>query len=157
MNKIFFIILVFIICSCGQNSSKTHNDFNEVYIAKVDFGEVSNKIRLSTLDSLINSLSAYRLNDYKTIGSVENTAFMILKERLAKKEINVNGFLITESKILNDSILVFTVSHIDYYTYKYNRTKMNPEQPPITGNISGYEGLYYVDIKSKTLNIIYVQ
>jgi hypothetical protein len=157
MNKVFFIIVIFVICSCGQTIDKQQNDSDEVYKAKIDFGEVDNKIRVVELDSLINSIPVQRLNDYKTVDSVENIAFLILKKEINRQEKSTSGLLITKSEMLNDSVLVFTISHIDYFTYMYNRSKMDPEPPPITGNISGLEGWYYVDIKSETLNIQYEQ
>ena len=158
MKKTLFIVLIFLVISCGQNIGEKQNDSNLIYTARIDFGEVNNRIRIVVLDSLINSLLGQRLNEYKTNDSVKNIAYIILKEELLNEKTDTSGFLIMDSKTLNDSVVVFTVNHIDYYVYKYNWDNMgNEAPPPITGNISGYEGWYKINMNRKTLRISYAQ
>lgn len=165
---IILLISVFSFSSC--NRQKTSNVESEYYTAKRDFGRVSNKIEKAKLDSLIASLPYSRLGDYSSNDSIIIEASKILKYDLQSKGLNLNKFIIYEINKDNDSVLGFHLNHCDYFIYKYNLEKLNSDLsktttsegiyevvPPITGNVSGYEGQYKVNLESKRVEIIYAQ
>lgn len=163
-----FLIFIF---GCKQNI-KNNNLENEtdIYTAKSDFWGISNTIPTSILDSLILTLPYSRLDKFKTTDAEECHAVDFLKKELALKGHAPDEFIVYEIKRDKNFIFSFFLNHIDYYVYKYNLNKTNSELsnkpssdgsfeeiPPITGNISGFEGWYSVDIEKKSFKISYVQ
>ena len=93
-----------------------------------------------------------------------------MKTDLRSKGLNPNEFIIYEIESVNDSILGFHLNHIDSYVYNYNRDKLISylsrkhtgegfieEVPPITGNISGHEGWYIVNLEKENIQISHAQ
>jgi len=165
--KILLITLVVFSSSCIHRTEKMKSDF---YIAKRDFGGVSNRIKKTKLDSVISQLPYWTLNEFKTTDFTESIATEILTNDFRTKGLNTNEFIIYEIKKPNDSIVVFYLNHFDSFVYKYNLDKLNSVLaenptiegwietiPPITGNISGYEGWYIVNLKNKDIKITYAQ
>jgi len=164
------ILLITVISIFSCNSQKTSNVESDFYIAKRKFGRVSNQIEKVKLDSLIASLPYSRLGDYNSNDSIINVALKILKDDLQSKGLNFNNFIIYEIDKDSDSILVFHLNHCDYLVYKYNWAKLNSALakvptaegiyetvPPITGNVSGHEGWYKVNIELKKIEISYAR
>ena len=164
------ILLVTVISIFSCNRQKTSNVESDFYIAKRNFGRVSNQIEKAKLDSLISSLPYSRLENYSSNDSIINLASNILKYDLQSKGLNLNKFIIYEIDKDSDSILVFHLNHCDYFVYKYNWEKLNSDLakkpttegvyetvPPATGNVSGHEGWYKVYIESKKIEISYAQ
>ncbi|MCP4354041.1 MAG: hypothetical protein GY793_00140, partial [Proteobacteria bacterium] len=148
--KILFLILCAFFISCGQ---KHDCDKDDIYTANIEFGRVINQIPQNELDSIISSLPYWKLSDFKTTDFHESIAIEILRTDFQTKGLKANEFLIYEIKKENDSILVFYLDHFDSFVYRYNLNKLNldlskklavdgfiEEVPPMTGNISGYEG-----------------
>jgi hypothetical protein len=140
----------------GCNQTIKNNDFeadNNIYTAKHNFGQVENQILKCKLDSILNAIPYWRLDNYKTINHLEGYAVEFLKKDLKDRGYQVDEFVIYEVKI--DSNFSYHMNHIDYYVYEYNREKK--DLPPITGNVTGQEGLYIVDLEKRTVKIIYGQ
>ena len=164
------ILLITVISIFSCNSQKTGNDESKFYIAKRNFGRLSNQIEKAKLDSLIAALPYSKLGVYSSNDSIINVASKILKDDLKSKGLNFNKFIIYEIDKDSDSILVFHLNHYDYFVYEYNWEKLNSDLakvptaegfyetvPPITGNVSGHEGWYKVNIESKKVEISYAQ
>lgn len=164
------ILLISVLSHSSCNRQKTSKIESEYYTTKRDFGRISNKIEKAKLDSLIVSLPYSRLGDYSSNDSIIIKASKVLKDDLHSKGLNLNKFIIYEIDKDSDSILVFHLNHCDYLVYKYNWEKLNSDLakkittegvsetvPPITGNVSGHEGWYKVNIESKTIEISYAQ
>ncbi|MFP4047895.1 MAG: hypothetical protein ACLFT4_09100 [Bacteroidales bacterium] len=169
MARFIAILILSTFGSCNLTQTKVNSD-SEIYVAKRDFGKIDNTILKSELDSVINSLPYYRLENYKTTDFGVSLAYIYLKKALRERNLNPDNFLIYEIKRLDDSIISFHLDHFDYYVYRRNLEKMNKKlkrdssqkygyitSPPITGNVSGNEGWYNVDYKNKKLNIIHGQ
>jgi len=155
MKKIlFFILLIFLIGACGNQNKRKKNSSDQIYIAKSDFFGIHNKIKIRELDSLINSMSIKRLNEYKTKDSVKNIAYKILIKELQREKIDTSGLLIKGVRILNDSLVQFKICHLDDIVYNQIVFEMDII-PPNMGNISGHEGWYTININKKTLKIRY--
>jgi len=164
------ILLITVIAFFSCSPQKTRNDVSDFYIAKSDFGRVSNRIEKTKLDSLIALLPYSKLSNFSSNDSIINMASKILKDNLQSKELNLNEFIVNDIRIDFDSVLVFYLNHCDYLVYNYNLEKLNSELsketisegsfeavPPITGNVSGHEGWYKVNIESKKIEISYAQ
>lgn len=164
------ILLITVVAFFSCNSQKTRKGASDFYIAKKDFGRVSNRIEKTKLDSIINQLPYWKLSDFKTTDLHESLAAEILITDFRAKDLSTNEFLIFGIFKTNDSTLMFHLDHFDSFVYKYNLEKLNTELsekptddgyteeiPPITGNISGYEGWYTVNLESKRIDINYAQ
>jgi hypothetical protein len=169
MQKLLTILILILLFGCSQISKNNSND-TDIYTAKKDFGKIDNRIPKSILDSLISVLPYWRLDDYKTTDVEESLAVEFLRNKLELKGLKPNEFLIYEIKKENDSVIVFHIDHVDSYVYRYNLDKTNSklsknplpdgtieEIPPMTGNVSGYEGWYRIDLGRKKLEVIYGQ
>jgi len=141
---------------------------NKYYIAHKSFGGINNRIELSKLDSLISKIPYKRLGNDSAYNDSINTAISILNEKLKRDRLIPINFFITEIIKQNDSTISFRLEHLDSFVYYYNLDKENKKLaskplkngyvliiPPTTGNISGYEGLYKVDIKSQEIEVYY--
>ncbi|MBK3519904.1 hypothetical protein [Carboxylicivirga marina] len=164
---VLFLIQFVLLLSCGR---KSECDKNEIYKTKREFGEVANQISKNKLDSIISDLPYWKLNEFKTADSKECIAVEILKKYIKTKGWKTNQFIIYSIKKENDLILEFYLDHIDGLVYRYNLDKLNSELSekttadgffevilPITGNVSGYEGCYLVDIGTKEVKVVYAQ
>lgn len=164
------ILLITVVAFFSCSPQKTRNGENDFYIAKRDFGSVSNRIEKTKLDSIINQLPYWKLGDFKTADFHESLATEILITDFRKKNLNTNEFIILGILKTSDSTLMFHLDHFDSFIYKYNLDKLNEELskkppddgyieeiPPATGNISGYEGWYTVNLESKNIDINYAQ
>ena len=162
------LIAVVTFFSCSQQ--KTKKGTSDFYIAKRDFGSVSNRIEKTKLDSIINQLPYWKLGAFKTADLHESLAREILITDFRKKDLNANEFIILGIFKTSDSTLIFHLDHFDSFIYKYNLDKLNEElskkptadgyieeMPPVTGNISGYEGWYTVNLESENIDINYAQ
>jgi len=159
-----FIIFCLIILRFNLGFGQINNH----YVAHNTFGEISNQIELSKLDSLISKISYKRFGKDSNYDDSVNTAISILTERFEKDRLIPNNFFITMIVKQNDSTVSFSLKHLDSFIYYYNLDKKNKELaskpfnngailtiPPITGNISGYDGQYNVDIKSQEIEVKY--
>jgi len=164
------LLLITVIAFFSCNPQKTKNGTSDFYIAKRDLGSVSNQIEKTKLDSIINQLPYWRLSDFKTADLHESLATKILITDFREKGLNTNEFIILGIFKTSDSTLMFHLDHFDSFIYKYNLDKLNEElskkptddgyieeMPPVTGNISGYEGWYTVNLESKKIDINYAQ
>ncbi|MFC0879000.1 hypothetical protein ACE01N_20565 [Saccharicrinis sp. FJH2] len=164
------LILMFLLSYCQTRKNNFTDLDSNVYIAHGNFGGINSQISNNILDSLINVLPYWRLDNYKTTNFIESLAVDLLRNKLELKELKTSEFLIFEITIENDSIFVFHLDHIDSYVYKYNLDKANSELskkplpdgtieviPPITGNVSGHEGWYRVDLDRNELEVDYAQ
>lgn len=149
--SLLIIILTFLIVGCGNQNRKAE----KFYTANSNFGGLPQKIEVSKLDSIINSDSIYRLNEYKTSDSLRRFAYQILKRDILKEKIDTSGLLIKWAKNLNDSVVEFRVCHLDDVIYEYYCKIGYPI--PITGNISGYDGWYRINMDNGTMRIIITQ
>jgi len=165
--KISFLIFFTVFISCEQNHS---NDKSDIYTSKKDFGEGLNQISINKLDSIISSIPYWRLSSFKTVKSKEGLAVEILKADFLTKGLSVNDFIIYGIESENDSVFEFYLDHIDGLVYRYNLEKLNSELskkitsdgfveeiPPTTGNVSGFEGCYIVNLVNEKVEIIYAQ
>ncbi|HSV87843.1 MAG TPA: hypothetical protein VLH61_04315 [Bacteroidales bacterium] len=171
MLKNILLITICLLLSCSQNRINNINDNkSDIYVSKRNFGGIDTYILISTLDSLINALPYWRLDIYKTTDFVESIAVQILRDELRLKGLKTNEFIIYSIEKESDSIFVFHLDHIDSYVYMYNLDKTNcelsknplpegmvQEIPPITGNLSGYEGWYRINLEKETLEITKAQ
>jgi|GEM_PF-4397266 len=167
MNKIVTILILTICIGCSQKDrNKNSNQTKEIYTSNRTFGQIKNQILKTELDSIIKALPYGLLEEYKTTNLKEIDAVKVLKEELRTRGLRPNEFLIYEIKKHNDSVIAFHLDHIDGYVYYHNLKKLNlelsknptsdgmiEEIPPITGNISGHDGWYIININSKNLEI----
>lgn len=164
------ILLIAVVAFSSCNPQKTRNDGSDFYIAKRDFGRVSNRIEKTKLDSIINQLPYWKLSEFKTADLHESLATEILINDFREKTLNTNEFVIFGIFKTSDSTIMFHLDHFDSFIYKYNLDKLNTElskkpldggyveeMPPATGNISGYEGWYTVNLEGKNIDINYAQ
>ncbi len=168
MQKTVTILVLILLVSCCQNSNTDNK--SDIYISRSDFGEVDNQISKNVLDSIINALPYWRLDNFKTTDFAESYAVEFLRDGLRLEGLNPGEFIILGTERENDSTIVFQLNHIDFYVYNYNLDKKNyelsknptpdgiyEEIPPITGNVSGYEGWYKIDFVNNKLEIEYAQ
>lgn len=169
----FLPIIIFILYSCNNQQNKKINSENneqKTYCSKKDFGGIKNSIPIKILDSIINALPYWRLNQYKTTDFGESLAVEFLKKELEKRGNKIEEFIILNINKNKDCLYEFHINHIDSYVYWYNLEKTNSELAkktispgiieeilPITGNISGNEGWYIINMEKKTLEIILAQ
>ena len=119
MNKIIPIILLTICFSCGhQDNNNCFDQTAKIYTANQDFGEIDNYILKTELDSLINTLPYWILDNYKTTDFGESQSVDFLKKELRLKGLKPNEFLIIEIKKRNDSLTIFHLDHIDSYVVR---------------------------------------
>ena len=163
MKKLITLSIVNLLISCSQKKE-------EIYIPNCLSDSIENKISICELDSLIDNSPYWKLTNFRTTNRKEIDAIEILKEKLQLQKVDITKLIIYEIIDYNDSTVIFCLEHIDGLIYNHNLNKRNidlakhPDKnggyetiPPATGNVTGIEGYYNVDIKNKTLEINYTQ
>ncbi|RCW38853.1 hypothetical protein [Marinilabilia salmonicolor] len=147
-----FLLLFFLsLISCDLTNKIEKED--EKYIAKGNFGEL--EISKTKLDSIISFLPFWRLSDFKSIEPKQINAVQILKKYIEKNNQNNEHFLIVEIIEEEDSKLTFYLDHIDTFVYWYHIERDNAI--PVTGNPTGINGYYTVDLKTDSVSVSYLQ
>ena len=170
LNRIIGLFSLVLLVSCSNDKHKITDSNLEYYNAIGSFGEINNKILKSKLDSILNSIPYWRLSEYKTIDFGESLAVEFLKKELIAKGLQPKKFVILGITKGQDFSFTFYLNHIDYYVYYHNWEQANidlskiplpdggvKEIAPITGNLTGHEGWYNVNMNTKTLEISYAQ
>ncbi len=127
---------------------------DKIYTATGNFGTID--ISSAKLDSIISSLPFWRLSEFKTIEPNKSIAVQILRQELIKMNQEVEKFLILEIIENKDQTMTFYLNHINQYVYSYH-LEHDPNAIPITGNATGVDGWYTVDMKTERISISYVQ
>jgi hypothetical protein len=148
MRYTVFLIALSILLGCGN----TKKEGSQYYSAKNDWHGISNKILQKDLKAIINESPYTFLNEYLPNSFQDSSAYKLLLENLKIRNLKISHFYITNYSQPNDSTVVYELNHIDYLVYRYNFEKAG-NAIPITGNISGFEGMYIVDVKSSNIEI----
>ncbi len=161
MKKLITISIVILLISCNQKKE-------QIYTPNFLSDSIENRISKSELDSLLDNSPYWKLVNFKTTNIKEQDALEILKEKLLLQKVDITKFIIYEIIDYNDSTVIFYLDHLDGLIYSYNLDKRNKELakhpdkngdyeiiPPVTGNATGVEGYYNVDIINQTLEINY--
>jgi len=161
MKKLITISIVILLISCNQKKE-------QIYTPNFLSDSIENRISKSELDSLLDNSPYWKLVNFKTTNIKEQDALEILKEKLLLQKVDITKFIIYEIIDYNDSTVIFRLNHIDGLIYFHNLDKRNKELakhpdkngdyeiiPPVTGNATGVEGYYNVDINNQTLEINY--
>lgn len=145
-------------------------------------GNVNNRIRMSTLDSIVSSRNLIYLSDYKSRDNADRRVIKMIKDTVQKLGFKTKQFTIVREKNdrisqrfsgyffdPQDSIIAFKLYHVDGYVHDYNLEKLNAEskkhpQPDgaykvlfVTGNISGFDGVYMYNQNRNKLYILRYQ
>lgn len=161
MKKFIIISTVLLVLSCSQKRE-------EFYTPTCLKDSVENRISRGELDSLLQHSPYWKLDDFKTSNTQESDAVEILKEELTSDRIDISKLLVYNISLINDSIVVFHLDHIDGLIYRYNLNKKNKELekhpdkngffqviPPCLGNPTKVAGDYIVDIYNGLLAVRY--
>lgn len=147
-------LLLLSFSSCNFNTAKDNNQEDNIYAAKGNFGTI--EIPHAKLDSILSSLPFGRLSAYKTIDSNKSVAVQLLRQELIKRNQEVEKYLILKIIENKDQTITFYLSHINQQIYSYH-LEHEQDAIPITGNITGVEGWYTVDMKTDKISISYAQ
>ena len=163
MKKLLTLSIAILLISCSQKN-------REIYTPNCLSDSIENRIPINELDSLIDNSPYWKLTNFKTTNRKEVDAIQILKEKLKLQKVDITKLIIYEIIDYNDSTVIFYLEHIDGLIYNHNLNKRNLELakhpdkngdyeiiPPVTGNVTGVEGYYNVDINNQTLEINYTQ
>ena len=151
MKKLLPLIFLSLL-SCNLSPEKENKISDNKYIAKGNFGTL--EISITELDSIITSHS--KLSEYKTSDSNNSIAAQILIRELRKENQEVKKYLIVKIIKNKDQTITFHLDHIDAFVYS-NNLELNANTIPITGNATGFEGWYTVDMNTDKISIIYAQ
>lgn len=162
MNKLFALSVI-LLFSCSQKKE-------EMYTPSCLSDSLENRISINELDSLIDNSPYWKLTNFKTTNRKEQYALSILKEKLLLQKVDIGKLIIYDIIDRNDSTIAFSLDHIDGLIYSHNLDKKNKELakhtdengdyeiiPSATGNVTGVEGTYIVNLVSQTLEINYAQ
>ena len=171
MHKTLLALLLLPIAASIISCSAEKSAEPEYYVAHRDFGRVSDSLELSILDSLMNPSRFPHLDQYSPTSAEEERAYSVLLDYLKSKQLDPQHFVIYNMIRGLDSTLSFTLAHANGFVYSYNLDRLNQELakagpdedgfvatiPPFTGNISGYDGEYRVNLKEETLQYFAAQ
>ncbi|WP_439185923.1 hypothetical protein [Carboxylicivirga taeanensis] len=153
MNKLIPLIFLTFLC-CKLNTVNDNKQEGNIYIAKGNFGKI--EISKSKLDSILSSLPYWRLNEFKTTDSEKSAAVQILRQELRQNNQEPDRFLIIEITGSKPKNITFHLNRIDTYVYLYILNQ-DSDMTPITGNATGVDGLYSVDLETEEISIAYYQ
>ena len=171
------VLLIF--CAMLLFNFKPSNDL-EYTASRFNFYEVSNKILISELDSIVLSDNSCYLNDFNPQNKMERIAIRMIKDTirmmgLKEKEITIKRKINDRREQMfssyfcdpQDSIIAFKIYHVDGYVYHHNKKKLNAAHSKnlspdgvgahvigMTGNLSGINGVYFYNQNRNRLYIL---
>lgn len=150
--KLYKYLSILLLCFFACNLHSSTKD--KTYVAKGNFGQI--EISYTKLDSIISSLPFWKLNEYKTTDCKKSIAVQILKKEMLHRNQEIEKYLIIEIIENKDQSITFILNHINQYVYLYN-LEHNKDSVPLTGNVTGVEGWYTVNLNTNQLKISYTQ